>query len=290
MIIQRIAKLHGRSRMRKCALLLERAELDIAEDKDWEKARNLALVLSEFLAADEESELGLKTAAGTCAAMLAAKNDLNQVLRSINDLRHYLVRLSGQAPADWDLHDYRTRLGSEARPALDASQPELEAHVGTDPRPRQGTTRSFYPGLRVFLEDIRSPFNVGSILRTAEALGFEEVLLSPLCADPGHPRAARSSMGAVEFMPWKRCELADLPSYEPILALELGGESIIDFAFPPRGVLLLGSEELGLSQPALELAGSNRISIPMKGIKASLNVAVAFGIAAQAWIGSSVQG
>jgi len=79
-----------------------------------------------------------------------------------------------------------------------------------------------------------------------------------------------------------------LSVHGPLLALELGGSSIVDFTFPSRGVLLLGSEELGLSQPALTLAGTNRISIPMKGIKASLNVAVAFGIAAQAWIGSKL--
>ncbi len=274
MIILRIAKLHGRSRTRKCALLLERAELDMADGGEWRKARDLARKLAEFLASDAESEEGLKIAAGTCLASLSSAREPNLVLRSINDFRHYLARVSGQAPADWDLHDYRAPTGFAAQAG--------QAAAG------QGETRPFYPGLRVFLEDIRSPFNVGSILRTAEALGFEEVLLSPLCADPGHPRAARSSMGAVKLMPWKRCELSDLPAYGPLLALELGGSSIIDFTFPSRGVLLLGSEELGLSQPALTLAGANRISIPMKGIKASLNVAVAFGIAAQAWIGSKL--
>ncbi|MDX9785108.1 MAG: TrmH family RNA methyltransferase, partial [Spirochaetia bacterium] len=275
-------------RTRKCALLLERTELDIAELRDTEKALSLALALAEFLASDEESGLQLKTAAGACAAQLTAQSDPELALRSINDFRHYLVRLSGQAPADWDLHDYRAARGKDYGPEL-ASRPGLEGRLGSQAGQGLVKPRSFYPGLRVFLEDIRSPFNVGSILRTAEALGFEEVLLSPACADPGHPRAARSSMGAVEFMPWKRCALEDLPSFGPALALELGGCSVADFAFPSRGVLLLGSEELGLSQPALALAGSKRISIPMKGLKASLNVAVAFGIAAHAWTESCVR-
>ena len=270
-VILRIAKLHGRQRIRKCALLLERAELDIAEGEDRQKARALALDLAGFLASDQESDQELKCLAKTCAASLAKQENPDLVIRFINDFRHYLVGLSGQSPADWDLHDYRSMEGLAS---------EAQGFGNVKPR-------SFYPGLRVYLEDIRSPFNVGSILRTAEALGFEEVLLSPLCADPRHPRAARSSMGAVDLIPWWSCELNELSAFGPLIALELGGKSVADFNFPPQGLLLLGSEELGLSQPALALAGANRISIPMKGIKASLNVAVAFGIAAQAWIGSN---
>lgn len=298
MIIQRISKLHGRSRTRKCALLLERAELDIAEGRGWDKAKELALALAEFLASDAESEEGLKTAAGICVSSLSGAGDPKFILRGINDFRHFLVRISGQAPADWDLHDYRVPpcpaieeepsagAGSSGFEIVEAIVAEAAEERTARLRAGQGETRSFYPGFRVFLEDIRSPFNVGSILRTAEALGFEEVLLSPLCADPRHPRAARSSMGAVEIIPWRRCDLGELPTFGPLLALELGGRSVAEFAFPPRGVLLLGSEELGLTRSALDLAGVNRISIPMKGIKASLNVAVAFGIAAQAWIGT----
>jgi TrmH family RNA methyltransferase len=268
-----IAKLHGRQRMRKCALLLERAELDIVEGGDREKAQALALDLAGFLASDSESDQELKSLAEICAASLSTLESPDSVVRSINDFRHYLVRVSGQSPADWDLHDYRSMEGLAAKVQGFGEK----------------NARSFFPGLRVFLEDIRSPFNVGSILRTAEALGFEEVLLSPACADPRHPRAARSSMGAVDLIPWRRCELEELSDSGLPIALELGGKSIQDFSFPPRGLLLLGSEELGLSQPALALAGSSRISIPMRGIKASLNVAVAFGIAAQAWVGSKSQ-
>ncbi len=272
-VILRIAKLHGRQRIRKCALLLERAELDIAEGGDREKARALALDLAGFLASDRESDQELKCLAETCAASLAKQENPDSAIRLINDFRHYLVGLSGQSPADWDLHDYRSMEGLAA---------EAQSFGNASPR-------SFYPGLRVFLEDIRSPFNVGSILRTAEALGFEEVLLSPLCADPRHSRAARSSMGAVDLIPWRRCELKELSAFSPLIALELGGTNVAEFDFPPRGILLLGSEELGLSQSALVLADANRISIPMKGIKASLNVAVAFGIAAQAWTASKFQ-
>jgi TrmH family RNA methyltransferase len=67
--------------------------------------------------------------------------------------------------------------------------------------------------------------------------------------------------------------------------LELGGTPLEEFHFPERGIMLVGSEELGLSPEALNLAGrqAGRISIPMAGAKRSLNVAVAVGIVLQAW-------
>jgi TrmH family RNA methyltransferase len=68
-----------------------------------------------------------------------------------------------------------------------------------------------------------------------------------------------------------------------IVALELQGTPLGDFPFPPRGVLLVGSEELGLGPEALALADAGRVSIPTSGAKRSLNVAVACGIVLQAW-------
>jgi TrmH family RNA methyltransferase len=47
--------------------------------------------------------------------------------------------------------------------------------------------------------------------------------------------------------------------------------------------VILGSEELGVSPEGLERARAGRVSIPMRGIKASINVGVAFGILMQAW-------
>jgi TrmH family RNA methyltransferase len=138
--------------------------------------------------------------------------------------------------------------------------------------------------MRAYLEDIRSPFNVGSIFRTAEALGFEELILSPECADPLHPRARRTSMGTVERMPWRRAPISALADMEGAFALEVGGTAIQDFEFPLPGVVVLGSEELGVSQKALSLCSHGRVEIPLVGTKASLNVATAFGIAGFTWL------
>ena len=90
-------------------------------------------------------------------------------------------------------------------------------------------------------------------------------------------------MGAVDLLAWRRAELESLAGDLPLFALELGGQSIETFIFPEKGIVLLGSEELGISPRARELCTYGIVSIPMSGAKGSLNVAVAFGILMQAW-------
>ncbi|HEY9055307.1 MAG TPA: TrmH family RNA methyltransferase [Rectinemataceae bacterium] len=255
-----LSKLGGAALGRKCALLAEEAERAArasaeALGSSLEYAGRLASFIAEF-----------PRAPGPLKAAALGFLGSEPGLRSLNAFKHDLRKASGQSSADWDLAD-----------------PRPSAH-GCDAR------RPVFHGLRVYLEDLRSPFNVGTIFRTAEAFGFEEILLSPDCADPLHPRASRSSMGLVQSLPWRRCTREELGSLGPMIALELGGIPLGDFIFPPGGTLLLGSEELGLSQPLLDAAGPNRLSIPMIGRKASLNVAVAFGIAAQAWSGALLAG
>lgn len=183
--------------------------------------------------------------------------------RTCNCARNHLLALIGSFPAEWDLI-----IAPHTRPGMTVGQ------------------RPFYPGIQVYAEDIRSPFNLGSIFRTAEAMGAEKVLLSPGCCDPEHPRALRSSMGCIETMPWERVSLEELPRDIPVFVLETGGTWLEDFSFPSRGIVIIGSEELGVSPQALARADAGQVSIPMKGLKASLNVGVAFGILMQAWISS----
>jgi TrmH family RNA methyltransferase len=143
----------------------------------------------------------------------------------------------------------------------------------------------------IYLEDIRSPFNVGAMFRTAESFGAERLYLSPLCADPRHIRARRTAMGCVELLNWERLprepftDLSDPLLAGPFFALETGGVPLDRFPFPRQGIMIAGSEELGVSPQALAAADASlgRVSIPTWGAKGSLNVSVAFGIALQAW-------
>lgn len=185
-------------------------------------------------------------------------------LRLCNCARNHLLAIIGTFPAEWDL--------------------VIAPHAS--PTDENGTVRQrdFYSGIAVYAEDIRSPFNIGSIFRTAEAMGAEKVYISPFCTDPEQPRAIRSGMGCIETLGWDRKSLDELPDDIPIFALETGGTDINEFKFPKQGICIIGSEELGVSPEALKKATYGRVTIPMKGLKASLNVGVAFGILMQKWV------
>jgi TrmH family RNA methyltransferase len=183
-----------------------------------------------------------------------------KIRRALGTVYHVLLNETGRNQADWDF--------IEASGTLDASM------------------RRPIPGMQVYLEDIRSPFNVGSMFRAAESFGAEKLWLSPLCADPNHKRALRTAMGCVEILPWERSPLESLEG--PFFALETGGTPLGDFSFPARGILIAGSEELGVSPGSLAAADASlgRVTIPTRGAKGSLNVSVAFGIVMQAWASS----
>jgi TrmH family RNA methyltransferase len=111
-------------------------------------------------------------------------------------------------------------------------------------------------------------------------------------------------MGCVDVLPWERADLGEILGPRglaegktgeaagvaaeeglPCFALETGGIDIAKFPFPRQGLLIAGSEELGVSPAALEKADASlgRLSIRTYGAKGSLNVSVAFGIALQRW-------
>jgi len=125
---------------------------------------------------------------------------------------------------------------------------------------------------------IQDPGNLGAILRSAAAFGFQEALLGPGCADPFHPKALRGSMGAAFLMPLRRVEVL-APDAGHWFALDGGPGSIpmaeADLSGPLR--LLVGNEGHGWQGVDLP-RGVQRLAIPIRGVE-SLNAAVAAGIA-----------
>lgn len=200
----------------------------------------------------------------------ALKAQLNAAVfdekRACNLARNALLAIIGTFPAEWDLIIAPHKVQDSAEQAATVAE------------------RSFFPGVCVYAEDIRSPFNLGSIFRTAEAMGAEKVYLSPLCTAPEHPKAQRSAMGCIQTLSYERAALSELPQDVPVFVLETGGTPIGDFEFPEKGICIIGSEELGVSPAALARASYGCVSIPMTGLKASLNVGVAFGILMQKWV------
>jgi tRNA G18 (ribose-2'-O)-methylase SpoU len=137
------------------------------------------------------------------------------------------------------------------------------------------------------LEDIIDHTNVGAILRSGAALGFDAVLLAPRCADPLYRRSIKVAMGAVFTMPWTR-----LPDWHDALpSLSAAGFTTValtlaDDAVPveqavaglDKVALVLGSEGHGLS-PHWEQSADRRAIIPMREGIDSLNVAAATAVA-----------
>ncbi len=262
----KLSQLSGGQKRRKLALTFGALERDIAGIAEKGMEYNFtSMSRAEYtkkmaLLVLDDPKLS-QSAAAELRALIEA--DTFDERRVCNCARNHLLELIGTFPAEWDL--------------------VIAPHESPVDENGVVRNRDFYPGVAVYAEDIRSPFNLGSIFRTAEGMGAERVYISPGCVDPEQPRAVRSGMGCIETMGWERLAVERLPSDVPVFALETGGTPIDEFVFPPHGICVLGSEELGVSPQALRRATYGTVTIPMIGLKASLNVGVAFGILMQKW-------
>lgn len=147
--------------------------------------------------------------------------------------------------------------------------------------PREGARPA--PRRVLILENVQDPGNVGTVLRTAAALGTDLVVLTGACADPYNPKTVRATMGAIFRQPlarWSREELAarleewDLPLYGA--ALGPGAERIGEVPLA-RAAVAVGNEGRGLTPELLTLC-RRRVIIPMAPGNESLNAAVAAAV------------
>ncbi len=137
------------------------------------------------------------------------------------------------------------------------------------------------------LDDVRSRWNVGSIFRSADAAGLAALVLAGITPTPPATMIAKTALGAEETVPWRysasAAEALHTAQQEgrQLWALELTRDAapIFEVEPPPRLALVVGNEVSGVSAEALALC-SRHVAIPMAGRKGSLNVAVAFGVAA----------
>jgi TrmH family RNA methyltransferase len=135
----------------------------------------------------------------------------------------------------------------------------------------------------VALVEPADPGNLGTILRTADAVGASGVILLGSATDPYDPAALRAAMGATfavelarasfdEFAAWKRATGAFL-----VGAADSAPADYQALAYPQPLVLLMGSERQGLS-PEQQALCDLMVSLPMRGRSDSLNLAVATGV------------
>jgi RNA methyltransferase, TrmH family len=128
-----------------------------------------------------------------------------------------------------------------------------------------------------YLHGLSDPGNVGTIIRTVDALVGSSVVLGPGCADPFSPKAVRASMGSIFGHPPTRAGVE--LTREPRAAMVAHGGEELD-GLQGASTICLGGEREGL--PTQVLARCDRqITIPLQGGAESLNVAAAAAIAAQ---------
>lgn len=131
----------------------------------------------------------------------------------------------------------------------------------------------------VYLDQLRSAHNVGSILRTVESLQLGEVCFSGQTPFVDQKPVQDTSMGTHAWVPCRQGALSECP--RPVIALETSPDAIplSQFIFPSTFTLAVGNEEYGCSEATLRSADA-LIEIPLAGRKNSLNVANAFAIVA----------
>jgi tRNA G18 (ribose-2'-O)-methylase SpoU len=144
------------------------------------------------------------------------------------------------------------------------------------------------------LDNVRSRENVGSMFRTADAAGINKLYLCGITPTPPHPKISKTALGAENSVQWEQ----HAKSWALIEKLKHAGTFIVAieqhpaaknlFKIAPRFPIafVVGNEIQGLSRALLRRV-HKIASIPMAGKKESLNVAVAFGIAAYRFIGKT---
>lgn len=181
--------------------------------------------------------------------------------------------------------------GERCPHCLGETQKVLEKTIGEEERmnPKPVAKKDVFRA--VLLDNIRSAWNVGSILRSADGFGFDHVYLCGITPTPDQDAVTKTSLGAEDTIPWSihkdAVKLAMGLKKEGwrIIALE-EGEGSKEIKKRSKGnveksVLILGSEVTGVDPDLLALC-DEMISIPMRGQKRSLNVAIAFSVAAYA--------
>ena len=141
--------------------------------------------------------------------------------------------------------------------------------------------------VNVILNSIRSSYNVGSIFRTSDGAMIEKLFLCGYSPTPNKKEVLKTALGSQESVDWEYIEdpkdavLQLKKEGYKICALELTDESFPHYSVPAANfplAMLIGNEISGVSQELLDLCDFT-IEIPQYGIKQSLNVAVAYGIA-----------
>jgi 23S rRNA (guanosine2251-2'-O)-methyltransferase len=143
--------------------------------------------------------------------------------------------------------------------------------------------------IEAYLDNIRSVFNVGSIFRSADGCGIERIHLGGITPSPVHPHMKKTALGADTSVAWEQ----HWDGLDAVRSLKEKGVQIVGLEYTNRStplfdlkipigiphLLIVGNENYGIDPGILDEC-NQLVHIPMSGMKESLNVAIAFSIAA----------
>jgi len=135
----------------------------------------------------------------------------------------------------------------------------------------------------VVLDGVSEPGNMGTVIRTAEALGYDGLYLMKGCADIYGPKTVRATMGSVFRMKFRtNCDVKDIRDLQElgfsVVSTTPGGNVCLEkMAIPPKSAIVIGNEAHGVCDEILEISDL-KVRITMDGLAESLNAAVASGI------------
>ena len=243
----------------------------------FENSKKLRVIISfidaiERAWSDEEERGRLLPEFNKCLHYLADSSD-----RFLREIAQPLLQLSSPTYEEFlaATAELRQRFGKEP---LDHDLPGMRREVG---RPLRKVP------LYAILVNLRSAFNVGSIIRTSECIGIEKIYMCGYTATPDHKKVRKTAMATEERVIWERREsvsglMSELREREGVelIALETGplSKPLHKSRIHQPAALIVGNEAHGLPEDILRMA-DQVLSIPLAGWKGSFNVGVAFGIA-----------
>ena len=138
---------------------------------------------------------------------------------------------------------------------------------------------SFKGTFSLALDGIQDPGNMGTIIRTADWFGFQNIICSADTVDVYNPKVVQATMGSLSRM---RVIYTDLPEFLtscsiPNFGALLNGKNIYEVDFGKEGIVILGNEGNGLSEAVIAKTGQ-AVTIPRFGAAESLNVAIACSV------------
>ncbi len=148
--------------------------------------------------------------------------------------------------------------------------------------------------LTIVLDNVRSAYNVGAVLRTADAAWIEQVVTCGYTPPAAHPKVKKTALGSEVIMrsthyPALRTGIDALQTEGTALyAMELTDAAQSVWALPPeafagRAALIFGSEVGGVQLTVTRAHNIPELKLPQFGVKQSLNVAIAAAVAIYHW-------